>query len=149
MIGSDYDIPVMYQDLGTYSMNPYGMPVGMVGGMPGMMMPGMMGMYNTNYLGGTTMQPILCQDKLDLIAKKEKEDNNTLKKVGLGIGALLLVGFIPYFRKNIKKAGGIGKYIKNAWNSIVNSFKGNNQPKVSWWQKFKNFFKKKPTTTNP
>jgi hypothetical protein len=123
MIGSDYDTPIMYQDLGAYSMNPSGMPVG-----------GMMGMpyANTSYLGGVTMQPQLCQDKVDLMNKKDAEGKNTFKKIAITLGALLLIGYVPYFRKQIKKAGGIAKYLSNHWTNIStkvkNMFSKNSNP---------------------
>ena len=74
MIGNDYDIPVMYQDLGKYSMNPFGMPMGG-------MMPGMYGIGSTSYLGGVTMAPQLEHDKVELINRKNKEGNKTFKTV--------------------------------------------------------------------
>ena len=105
----DYDVPVMYQDLGAYSMN--------------CMMP-MSGMVpNTNYLGGVKMQPILCKDKVELINKKDKEGLSTAKKLGLAIGVLFLAGYIPYFRKQISKAGGIKACLSNGWNKFKNLFK--------------------------
>ena len=130
MIGSDYDTPVMYQDLGAYT------PPGMYNGM----MPGMMGMY-PSYLGGVKMQPILCEDKVELINKKNKEGNKNAKKLGLAIGGLFLLGFIPYFRRNIKKAGGVINYIKNLFNPPA---------KLSRWQRFKNWIlRRKPTPPTP
>lgn len=112
MIGNDFDTPIMHQDLGTYSINPYGIMNGMVGGM-----------YPISYLGGVSMQPQLCQDKLDLINKKEQEGNHTLKKAAIALGALLLIGFIPHIRKNVLKAGGIGKYIGNHFKNLKEGIK--------------------------
>ena len=139
MIGNDYDIPVMYKDLGTYSMNPFGSPYGggmmMPGMMPGMMqgmMPGMMqgmmpGMYNgigsMSYLGGVRLAPQLEHDKVQLINRKEREGNKTLKNVAKALGVLLLIGFIPHFGKHIKKAGGIGKYISKQCSSMFRGIK--------------------------
>lgn len=114
MIGSDYDTPIMYQDLGAYSMNSFGMPFGGMIGMP---------YANTSYLGGVTMQPQLCQDKVDLINKKDAEGNKTLKKLAYTLGALLLIGYIPYFRKQITKAGGIGQYISNHFTNLTTKIK--------------------------
>lgn len=123
MIGNDYDIPVMYKDLGTYSMNPFGSPYG-----GGMMMPGMMpGMYNgigsMSYLGGVRLAPQLEHDKVQLINRKEREGNKTLKNVAKALGVLLLIGFIPHFGKHIKKAGGIGKYISKQCSSMFRGIK--------------------------
>jgi len=112
MISNDYDTPVMYQDLGAYSMNPFGID-------------GMMGMpyANTSYLGGVTLKPQPCQDQVNLINKKDKEGENTMKKAAYALGALFLIGFIPYFRKNIKNAGGLTNYAKNIYNNITNKIK--------------------------
>ena len=119
MIGNDYDIPVMYQDLGTYSMNPFGVPTG-----GGMMMPGMYGAgIGTSYLGGVRLAPQLEHDKVELINKKEQEGNKTIKNVAKALGALLLIGYVPYFRKQITKAGGIGKYISKQLNSLTQGIK--------------------------
>lgn len=123
MIGNDYDIPVMYKDLGTYSMNPFGSPYG-----GGMMMPGMMpGMYggigSMSYLGGVRLAPQLEHDKVQLINRKEREGNKTLKNVAKALGVLLLIGFIPHFGKHIKKAGGIGKYISKQCSSMFRGIK--------------------------
>ena len=127
----DYDIPVMYQDLGTYSMNPFG---------------GVSSPMQTSYLEGAKMQPPLENDKVELINKKEQEGKKTLKKAVYILGALLLIGFIPHFRKQIIKSGGLGKYIKNCWNALTTSVKNvfNPTPKTTMWQKFKNIFKRKP-----
>ena len=119
MIGNDYDIPVMYQDLGTYSMNPFCMPPG--GMMPGMPMYG--GIGSTSYLGGVTLAPQLEHDKVQLMNKKEQDGNKTLKNVAKALGVLLLIGYVPYFRKQITKAGGIGKYISKQWKAAVSSVK--------------------------
>ena len=139
MIGNDYDVPVMYQDLGAYSMNPYGA-----------MMPGMYGVPfgATNYLGGVTMQPILCEDKVELINKKNADGNKTAKKAGLILGGLLLLGFVPVIGKFIKN-GGIKNALKKGWDSIKNLFSSSAQapapaPKPSLLQRFKNLFKKTP-----
>ncbi len=147
MIGNDYDIPVMYQDLGTYSMNPFGVPNG-----GGMMMPGMYGAgIGTSYLGGVTMAPQLEHDKVELMNRKDKEGNKTLKNIAKALGVLLLIGYVPYFRKQITKAGGIGKYLSNGWKAFTNSVKNtfSPQPKLSRWQRFKNWFNKTPHTNPP
>ncbi len=150
MIGNDFDVPVMYQDLGTYSMNQSAgmMTPGMMPSMAPGMMPGMMpgAMSGTaaggNSLGGVTMKPQLENDTLDLINKKHQEDKNTIKKVGLALGALLLIGFVPHFRKQITKSGGVGKYLKKQWKDVVDSFKNIGKPKPTKWQKFKGWISK-------
>lgn len=142
MIGNDYDIPVMYQDLGTYSMNPFGVPGG-----GGMMMPGMYGgIGSTSYLGGVRLAPQLEHDKVQLINQKDKEGHKTLKTVAKVLGVLMLLGFIPHIGKQITKAGGLGKYISKQWNALTGSISNifNPKPKVSAWQKFKNLFKRTP-----
>ncbi|MBO6087805.1 hypothetical protein J6P92_05620 [bacterium] len=110
MLGNDFDTPIMYQDLANYSMGPMSMP--MMGGM----MPGMY----PSYLGGTQMPRQLDHDKVEIINKKNREAKNTAKKVAIALGVILLAGFIPYFRKNIKAAGGIKNYLSNAWQSFKN-----------------------------
>lgn len=140
MIGNDFDIPVMYQDLANYSMGPMSMPGGM--------MPGIMP--NTSYLGGTQMPRQLDHDKVEIMNRKDREAKSTAKKVAIALGVILLAGFIPYFRKNITKAGGIKNYLSNSWNSFKNLFKSNPAPATpSRWQRFKNWFKSKKAPTTP
>lgn len=131
MIGGDFDTPIMYQDLANYTMNPM-YPVGMpFGGMVG-------GIGSTPYLGGVQMRPQLDHDKVQLMNKKSEEGKSTFKKALLGIGACLLLGFIPVVRKGIKNSGGVWEYLKGLFSK---------QPaKQSWWQRFKNKFKKTPAT---
>lgn len=136
MIGGDFDTPMVYQDLANSTMGPMAMPP--LGGITG-------GYYNTSYLGGVKMQPQLDHDKISLINHKEKDDRSTMKKALAALGIIIAVGCIAPLRKSIKSAGGFGKYMKNQWTNIVNVFKGNNPPKVSWWQKVKNKFSRKPT----
>ena len=125
MIGGDFNVPIMYQDLANSSMGPLNMPFG---GMVGAGMP--IGGYNTSYLGGVQMQQQPDRDKLVIKNKKENEDKNTFKKA-LGVLALEVgLGCIPIFRKGIKKAGGVIPYLKNMW-------KGNN---TSFMTKVKNRF---------
>lgn len=135
MIGGDFDTPIVYQDLANSTMGPMAMPP--LGGITG-------GYYNTSYLGGVKMQPQLDQDKISLMNKKENEDKSTMKKALAALGIIVAIGCIAPLRKSIKSAGGIGKYLKNQWTNVVNAFKGNKTPKVSWWQKVKNVFSRKP-----
>lgn len=111
MLG-DYDVPVMYQDLGNYPMNPF------ICGM----MPLGCGMY-PSYLGDIRLRPLPERDMVQLMHKKNHNGNENAKLLGKIIGAAFLVGFIPYFAKNIKKAGGIGKYVSNNWTKLVNAIK--------------------------
>lgn len=139
MLG-DYDVPVMYQDLGNYTPS-YIMP-GMI--MPGMM-PGMMP--GTSYLGGVQLHQQPERDKIELMNKKDKDGKKTAILLAKIIGAALLIGYIPYFRKSINNAGGFKEYVKKGWNSLVAAIKGTTPPappKVSCWQKIKNFFKRTP-----
>lgn len=130
MIGNNFDTPVMYQDLAKSSMPPFLTP----------MMPA------TNYLGGVQMPRQLDHDKLEIINKKRKEDKRNFKRALTVIGACIALGFIPVIRKNITKAGGIGKFISNTWTNFRNWITGTKTAKPSLWQKFKNLFKKKPAT---
>lgn len=144
MIGGDFNTPVMYQDLVNSTMAPIYMPFGGITGIG-------LGGYNTSYLGGIQMQKQLDHDKVSLMHKKETEDKSTMKKALMALAVILGLGAIPLVRKNIKKAGGAVKYLKNKWNDIVNAFKGNKTTKqsskqttIKWWQKLKNKFKKSP-----
>lgn len=146
MIGNDFETPIMYQDLANYTMGP-------------MSTPFMANPYNTQLLGGTSMPRQLDQDKVEIMNKKEKQDIGNGKKVLGALGAILLIGAIPILRKNIKKAGGIGKYFENKWNSLVNFVKGNKRKQNSsktfkdWfndkWTRFKDLFKRNKQTNTP
>ena len=145
MIGGDFNTPVVHQDLANSAMGPMYMPFG-----------GVIGGYNTSYLGGVQMQRQLDHDKISLMNRKENQDSSTMKKALGALVVILGLGAIAPLRKSIKKAGGIGKYLSNQWKAIVNAFKGNkpiknskpattnNGQKVNWWQKLKNVFKKSP-----
>lgn len=134
MIGSNFDTPVMYQDLANYTMNPMmGMPFGgMVGGIG-----------STSYLGGVQMRPQLDNDKVQLMNKKNEEGKSTFKKAMLGIGACLLLGFIPVIRKGIKNSGGVWSYVKGLFTKTPSAAQ-----KPSLWQRFKNLFKKNPSAAS-
>ena len=140
MIGSNFDTPIMYQDLATSTMPPmtsFGMYGGMYGGVP--------------HLYGIKLPPNLNKDKVELMHKKDEECKSSVKKALIAIAICFGVGFIPTLRKSIKNAGGIGKFIKNQWNNLVNWVKGTNTQqtqKQGWWQKLKNKFKKNPTSQN-
>ena len=127
MIGGDFDVPIMYQDLGNSTMSPMNIPFGMMPGMYGVGMYGV-GMYgggmaNTSYLGGVQMRQQPDRDKVEILNKKENSDKNTFKKARMVLGGLILLGSIAPLRKSIKKAGGIGSYLKNMFTS--KSGKGN------------------------
>lgn len=129
MIGNNFDTPIMYQDLANSTMSPFSMPIAPA----------------TSYLGGVRLPRQLDHDKLEIINKKEKQDKKNFKKALILIGSCLALGFIPGIRKNITKAGGIGKYISNKWTSFKNWISGTKTPKPSLWQRFKGLFKKKTT----
>ena len=128
MVG-DYSIPVMYQDLASYSMNPFAMP----------MMPTMPVGYggNTSYLNGAKLAGQLDKDKVELMDKKTQEGKSTAKKVAIALGAILLMGFIPklfgkqsVFSKlgnwattKFPKLNNAKAYISNKWNAFKNIFK--------------------------
>lgn len=122
MIGGDFDVPIMYQDLANSTMGAMNMPLGPMSGMYGAGMYGA-GMYGggsvgTSYLGGIKMPRQLDRDKVQIMNKKENQDKNTAKNILIGLGALIALGSIPILRKSIKKAGGLTAYIKNGWNSL-------------------------------
>ena len=124
MIGDNFNVPIMYQDLANSAMGPLNMPFG------GMIGTGIPYGYNTSYLGGVQMQRQPDKDKLVIQNQKENEDKNTLK-IALGVLALAAgLGCIPIVRKGIKKAGGVIPYLKKLW-------KGNN---TSVMTKIKNWF---------
>lgn len=128
MIGGDFDIPVMYQDLANSTMSPMNLPLGAMSGMYGAGMYG--GVGNTNYLGGVKMRQQPDRDKVQIMNKKENEDKNTAKNILLGLGALVALGSIPVLRKSIKKAGGIVNYVKKLFS-----------PSMSLTDRIKNGFK--------
>ena len=101
MLGGDFDTPIMYQDLANYTMRPI-MPFGTTAGIG-----------NTSYIGGIQMKQQPDSDKIQLMNKKNKEAKKTFKKAMLGIGACLLLGFIPVITKGVKNSGGVWKYIKS------------------------------------
>lgn len=122
MIGGDFDTPVMYQDLANYTMSPMYMPFGgMTAG----------GVGSSSYLGGVQMRPQLDNDKVQLMNKKSEEGKSTFKKAMLGIGACLLLGFIPVVRKGIKNSGGVLNYVKSLFTKAPK--------KASRWSRFKNW----------
>ena len=139
MLGGDFNTPIVHQDLANSTMGAMYMPFG-----------GVVGGYNTSYLGGVQMQRQLDYDKISLMKQKENQDKSTMKKALVALAVIIGLGSIAPLRKSIKKAGGIGKYLNNQWKAIVNAFKGNktattnNGQKVNWWQKLKNVFKKSP-----
>lgn len=135
MIGGDFDVPIMYQDLANSTMGPMRMPMGAIQGMYGA------GMYNTSYLGGVRMPRQLDKDKVQIMNNKENQDKNTAKKVLIGLGVLVALGSIPVLRNSIKKAGGLKKYLQNSWDSLKNFVTGKKQQKSGNW--FTRLFKRK------
>lgn len=136
MVGGDFDIPIMYQDLANYTMGPMMMPLGSITA------------GNTSYLGGTQMKPQLDHDKIEIMNKKEAEGKSTAKKVALGLGAVFLMGFVSclFGKKGLKTS------LSNLWTKI----KG--QPNKwgrfkAWcgqkWTSFKNLFRKNSGTPAP
>lgn len=142
MIGGDFDIPVMYQDLANSTMGPMNLPFGAMSGMYGAGMYG--GIGNTNYLGGVKMRQQPDRDKVQIMNKKENQDKINAKKVLIGLGALIALGSIPVLRKSIKKAGGLKKYAQNGWNSLKNFVTGKNQKSGNW---FTRLFHRKKTSS--
>ena len=128
MIGGDFDVPIMYQDLANSTMGPMSIPLGTMSGMYGAGMYGHMG--NTNYLGGVQMRRQPDKDKVQIMNQKENQDKNTAKKVLIGLGAMIVLGSIPVLRKSIKKSGGIVNYVKKLFS-----------PSMSLSDKIKNGFK--------
>lgn len=112
MIGDNFNVPIMYQDLANSTMGPLNMSLG---GMPGVGMP----IGSSSYLGGVRMQQQPDRDKLEIKHKKENEDKNTFKKA-IGVLALAVgIACIPVLRKSIKNAGGLSSYMKDKWSGLV------------------------------
>lgn len=103
MIGSDFDTPIMYQDLANSYMGPISTPV----------IPGMIGGINTSYLGGIQLKQQPDRDAVILMNKKDNEGKNNFIKAAKFLGVLFLLGFIPGIVGNIGKSGGIVNYVKN------------------------------------
>ena len=138
MIGSNFDTPIMYQDLANSTMGPLNMPFGMYGA-------GLYGAYSP-YLGGIQLPRQLDQDKFQTMQKKENEGKKTMKIAGAALAIILALGGIGRIRKGIKTSGGLTKYLGNKWDGLINWIKGNKKPKIkktNWfkrqWQKFKNW----------
>lgn len=112
MIGSDFDTPIMYQDLANSTMGPLNLPFGNC----------CPGLYNTSYLGGIKMQPQLDRDKFSVLEQKEKEDKSTMKKALIALGIIAASWCVLGFCRNVKKAGGPWQYIKNQWTKLKNVF---------------------------
>lgn len=102
----DFDLPVIYQDLANYSM-PMFQPVP----------------FGTVLSGSIKMPRQLDADKVQLMNKKDAEGkksfNNVLKTLAV-IGALI---FTSSLIKNVKKSGGISKYLSGQWKNLTNLFK--------------------------
>lgn len=118
MIGETYT-PPMYRDLMSAGMPMYELDPTMMG-MGSMYGGGMgigMGMYNTNYLGGVTLQPKLNRDTFHIMRAKEKENNNNLKKFGIAVLGLFGLGVMRtiFKGKKIPSAGGKHWYNPMTW----------------------------------
>lgn len=129
--------PIMYEDIGSMSMRPMTMPLGM-GGMFG-------GMYNTSYLGGVKMHEQPHEDNFVTMEKKEKESRSAFKTSLLVLGGLLALTYIGPLRRSIAKAGGLTKYLEGKFQKLKDSFKV--KPKKQSW--FSRIFKKSKKTNNP
>ncbi len=138
MIGSNFDTPIMYQDLANSTMGPLNMPFGIYGA----------GLYSgySSYLGNVQLPRQLDQDKFQTMKQKENDGKKTLKIAGTALAIILALGGIGRIRKGIKASGGLTKYLGNKWNDLVNWVKGTKKPKVGLGQKIKNLFKKKTKT---
>ncbi len=141
MLGNDFDIPIMHQDLANYTMGPMAMPIGLNNP------------YGTNMLGGVRMASPLAHDSVNIHKQKDKESLTSFKKALIAIGAILTIGMLPAAKKNIKKAGGLWQFIKNSFKKkppkpvktpIMQKIK-------SWcsnkWSKLKNIFKRNNNPT--
>ena len=151
MVGGDFDIPIMYQDLANYTMSPMMMPLGSITA------------GNTSYLGGTQMKPQLDHDKIEIINRKEAEGKSTAKKVALGLGAVFLVGFISCLFGKKGLASKVGGFLSRSYQSCkthLSNFgtKIKGQP-IKWgrfkawcgqkWTSFKNLFHKNTPAPTP
>ncbi len=114
MSGSDFDIPIMYQDLANSSMQAFSNPIGAYG---------YNNPYCTSYLGGITMPRQLTNDKLEIINKKDKDFKHNLKKSFVILGSIAAAGGILALGRSIKKGGKIGKSISNAFHNLAKKFK--------------------------
>lgn len=125
MLGCSFsDTPIPYQDLASSTMPMMNLPLGpMYGAMYGGTMP------QASLLGGVQMKPQLDNDKVQLMNKKDEEGKSTFKKAALGLGAIVALCAGSVLFKSVKKAGGIGKYIKNLFTQTPQ--------KPSVWKRFK------------
>lgn len=109
MIGGNFDIPIMYQDLAESSMMTPIMPFGTA--------------LNTSYLGGVQLPRQLDSDKLLLQRKDDENAKKTAKNVLTALGVIAGIVFFPSVIKGIKASGGLGKYLKSTWKSVRELFK--------------------------
>ena len=137
MIGENFDTPIMYRDLASSTVGPMSFPLG------GMYAPGIYPGYAAG-IGRVRLASQPDKDKFETMNKKDNEGYKTMKYAAIALATIFALGRIGPIRKNIKKAGGISKYLSNKWDNFVDFIKGNKNPKVSWWQKFKNLFHKPP-----
>ena len=141
MIGGDFDIPIMYQDLANSSLGTMPYTTGIPPAMYGYGMGGIAG--GSSYLGGVQMRQQPDRDKIEIMHKKETQDKSTLKKVLWVIGGAIALGSIPVLRKSIRIAGGLSQYAKNCLTSLKHFVTG--KPKQGNW--FTRLFSRKKSTT--
>lgn len=129
MIGSNLDIPIVYQDLATSSMGP--MNIGFMG---------------DSHLGGVKMKGQLDADKLEINHKKEEQDKKTLKIALIALGTIVGLSFMPSLFKKCKQLFGITpKPSKSnfSWASIKKGlYNITVKPAKAVGGKIKNFFTK-------
>lgn len=134
--------PIMYRDIMSTPMNMMN-PYGYYGG-------GFYGQYSN-------LRPLSDDGFYKVEAANERENKSTIKTAAKIIAFCVAVGMIPIMGKAIKKKGGLGKYLKNIWNTLMG--KPTTPPpappagKPSFikraWGAFKNIFKKKSQTPTP
>ena len=148
MVGGNFDIPVMYQDLASYTINPVPVPFGA-------MTP-----YGYGNTGNVNIKPQLDNDKVELMNKKSDEGLSTAKKVGIGLAVVFAMGFIPQlFGKKSLQSRIIDLYKKHS--PAVKTFAQNTWTKIKgqqnkWgrfktycsdkWDAFKNLFSREKVT---
>lgn len=104
MIGSNFDLPIMYQDLAESSMMMPMMPFGTALASP--------------YLGGVQLQRQLDADKVYLQHRDDENTKKTARRALSVIGVIAGITFLPALFKSVKTSGGIVKYFKDGWNSL-------------------------------
>ena len=134
--------PIIYRDImmnPMTMMNPY-MGYGGVGGFSA-------GTY-------TNLKPLSDDGFYRVEATNERETKSTIKTAGKIMAFCLAIGTIPLMAKYIKGKGGLGAYLKNAWNTLIGKTPTPQAPTPApntnqgWFKKaidkVKNVFKKNP-----